>query len=88
MRRTCVLLLAVVVLLGLSAPSQATLREKHKRCKHRFDCGPVDWQWGLPPGNGHYWAFNPCLKPAADYSPPISPYYRGPYLRTIDVPLE
>ncbi|MEQ8791579.1 MAG: hypothetical protein RIC55_35280 [Pirellulaceae bacterium] len=80
------LLLVTASLCGplLCTSAQASLWEKHCRKK----CGPVDWRWKLPPGNGHYIAPNPCLGPPAYYTPQLPLYYRGPVLRTIDVPLE
>jgi hypothetical protein len=90
MRRIHSLLLAALLTIALAAPLQAGIfcKHKHKAGKDGIDCGPVDWRWRLPPGNGLYWAPNPCIGPAATYSAPIPPHYRGPYLRTIDVPLE
>jgi hypothetical protein len=84
---------------GPTQTAQAGIFEDHCRVKHydkdhhwlhdkKIDCGPVYWKWRLPVGNGHDWYPHPCIGPASMYSPPLPSYYRGPYLRTIDIPLE
>jgi len=92
MLRLRLLILSVVMFTtGWAAIAQAGVFEKH--CKGKFkdekvDCGPIYWGWKLPPGNGHYWHPHPCIGPPEYYTPQLPSYYRGPYLRTIEQPIE